>query len=147
MGLYSPNIPQPTDVLAYSQLDMLNNFKEINNQYGLNGDSNLNVGDHVELNETQDDRIGLHKKTTLVVQGSDPSLSATESAMFCKNVTQSELFYKRFGDASASQLTGQGRLSNNGLVLRALVCFDGTGKIIDTERVDQSGNPVNVPIL
>ncbi len=145
MPIYKPNEPQATSIIAQSQIDIQGNFQTAFSAYGLGGAANLNVGDHVPFDETDENSLGGHKKLTLVRQGSDPAVATDQLNVFGKlSGSQTELFYRRDGDAAGNKLTGQGRLSANGLVLRAFVCFDGNGKILETRRVNNEGEVENV---
>lgn len=147
MPVYKPNVPQSTDYISQSQRDFLGNFESVNQIYGYGTAFDNNIGDHVPLTVEGEDVQGAHKKTTLVVQGSDPSPSANEAVMYTKTTGgQPELYYRRNGDAAGYQLTSNGRLSPGGLVLRAYVMFDLAGKIIEIERVDSDGNKIIVPV-
>ena len=60
---YNPQIPKAKDIMANSQLDMLTNFTQLNDIYGVNGD-------HVAFNASAN--RGKHNKVTFLSQGSDP---------------------------------------------------------------------------
>jgi hypothetical protein len=142
---YKPGIPLSTDYISQSQIDFINNFDTVNKTYGLSVDPNQNVGDHVSLTETNEDLIGKHKKTTLIKQASDPTVGASELALYSKGTTP-DLYYLRSTDASANRLTSGGAVSIAGLVLRAYVLFDFNGKIISNSYVDSEGTKTEVPV-
>jgi len=94
---YNNNIPQATDNLSQSQADLLANFAALDSQYG-------SSGDHVAFSAVSNN--GKHKKSTYVVQGSDPGSSATEAVVYSKTSSgSSELFLQRDAVATAIQLT------------------------------------------
>lgn len=92
---YNPNIPQPTDVLANSQGDILTNFTQLNTVYSLD---NVPFADAVVADR------GKHKKCTYQAQGADQATSATEVVIYCKNgggVSNIHLPYVRFQNNGA----------------------------------------------
>lgn len=142
---YKPGIPLSTDYIAQSQQDFINNFETVNKTYGLSVTPTENVGDHVALTETSEELIGKHKKTTLIKQAADPTVAASECALYSKG-TPPNIYYRRDGDASGNQLTSNGRISVGGLILRAYVLFDWQGNILNNSIVDSDGNKTEVPI-
>lgn len=142
---YKNNIPQSTDFISQSQIDFVGNFATVNQIYGVSTDPNESVGDHISLTENNASIIGGHKKTSLVKQASDPSVSSGELAVYSKGSTP-EIYYLRSTDASANKLTGRGGISIGGLVLRAYVLFDAKGNVISDRTIDNNGNPVETPI-
>lgn len=95
---YTPNIPQATQTRASSQAPLLSNFQAIPELIQVN---------HVGFNNPAD--YGKHNFTTFPVQGSAPTTSATEMAVYCAagtGVNPYELFYRYPSDGTIVQLTG-----------------------------------------
>lgn len=94
---YNPNIPQATDLISNSQAQILENFSQLNTQFGI---------DHAAL--TTGD--GVHKKVSLINQGSDPAIpGAANSVLYTKTANGGPQLYFENGTASPSvvQLTVQ----------------------------------------
>ncbi len=92
---YSPNIPNVGDFLSISQKQMLANFQAINNTFLI---------DHVAL--TAVENVGQHNALTLRPQVSDPTTSATQSALYTKLVTSvPQLFFRSNSNATPIQMS------------------------------------------
>lgn len=145
--VYKPNVPQSTDIIAKSQRDFLGNNDTLYNVWGKPPEGSSNVGDHVPLDESDENLRGKHKRTTHPEQSSDPTTAANEASFYSKEQNSvSELFYYRNGDAAGNQLTDTGQLTEGGLTLRAFVLFDFQGNIIEVNRVDGDGDVSKVPV-
>lgn len=70
---YSPNIPQATDDPSQSQSLILQNFQQINSQYGT-------LGDHVAFTAASNN--GKHNKATLINQVSQPTSLVNEVVVY-----------------------------------------------------------------
>lgn len=96
---YNPNIPQSTDALSQSQLDILNNFISIGSTFDVN---------HVDFNEGSD--AGKHKWVTLPAQMSNPPITfgATEMALYSfvspYNASVNEIFINKTNQATVVQI-------------------------------------------
>lgn len=145
--VFKNNIPQSSDFISQSQKDMIGNFETIDSSWGKQGSSNENIGDHVSLKDDKLDNQGMHKKLTLVEQGSEPAPSTNEITLFSQDTSgKPEIYYRRDGDASGYQLTSSGKVSVGGLVLQAFVVFDFQGNILEREELDEDGNTIKVPM-
>jgi len=145
--VYRADIPQPTDFISKSQRQIQNNFQDVFDIWGRSQEEDQNVGDHVPLNNPEEENRGKHKQVSLIDQDPIPTAAADEAVLYSeKQNTQSELFYIRNGDATGNQLTSNGQLSVGGLSLRAYVLFDQLGNIIQNDDVDDEGEPIKVPI-
>lgn len=100
---YNPNIPQATDDPTQSQLQLLNNFAQMNTQFSVN---------HVPL--TAGGQNGFHTKIVFNnVLGADPNPTAPQSVLYTKTATTgtvpsntTELFFQNGNLASnVKQLT------------------------------------------
>ena len=141
--VYRDNIPQPNDFISKSQRQMQSNFQDTFDIWGRSQEEDQNVGDHVPLNNPDEEKRGKHKKTSLIDQNPIPTFAANEAVLYsAKQNSQSELFYGRNLDATGNQLTSNGALSVGGLVLRAYALFDFQGKVIQKEGLDDEGNPI-----
>ena len=104
---YNPEIPKAKDIMADSQGDMLTNFTDLNNLYGVNGD-------HVAFNATAN--RGKHKRVTFLTQGSDPENDAPETrendiALFAlEDGTDTELYLRKESMGDVKQVTKDGEL-------------------------------------
>jgi hypothetical protein len=97
---YNPNIPQPGDFVSSSQADILENFSQLNTQYG---------NDHVAWDAGSNN--GKHKKVTLIA-GTDPTTAAGEVAVYSKTVTGSTNLYCRLAsNGTVIQLTNSSSVS------------------------------------
>jgi len=145
--VYRANIPQSTDFISTSQINLINNFESVNDIYGKTPIENENVGDHVPLTTAQEDERGGHKKTTLIEQSSDSTTLVDELGLYSKdNSDITELYYREESDGTVNQVTDQGGIIVGGLVLRAYVLFDLNGNIIEVERLDEEDEKIQVPV-
>lgn len=103
---YNVNIPQITDPILQSQAQILSNFQAINATFGDNH-SNLTTN-----NET----LGMHKVMTMRPQASDPTTSATQTALYNKLVSSiPALFFMPNSAQTPIQLTYPSiKTGNNG---------------------------------
>lgn len=77
--VYNPNIPQGTDNLSTSQAQMLDNFGQLNTQFGI---------DHIPFNNSGVNGTGFHKKVTFsTVLAADPTPAGTQSVAYTKQIT------------------------------------------------------------
>lgn len=91
---YINSIPAGSDIPSQSQPDLQTNCQSVN--------SLLNV----DLYTFNDNNGGYHRKSTYVVQGSNPGSAAAQVVEFSKTSSgSSELFIQRDGVATAIQLT------------------------------------------
>lgn len=98
--VYNNNIPQPGDSPAVdSQADLLENFAQLNTQYGT-------AGDHVEFTAIADN--GMHKQVSLNDVIADPNLPDPQATLYLKTVgLDSELFFENFNNTTALNVTRQ----------------------------------------
>ncbi len=144
---YKSNIPQPTDFISQSQKDFIGNYGTISNVWGKLPQENENVGDHIPLENPEEDERGGHKKLTLPEQTGDAATLVNELNLYSKeDNTRSELFYRKQSSGDVNKITDRGGLSVGGLILRAFVCFDLNANIIEVDRVDENGAPIRVPM-
>ncbi len=90
---YNPDIPQPTDNPSQSQPLILDNFQELNDQYGISGD-------HVEW--TASSGNGKHKRVTWIDQTASPPTAGVNEVV-AYSLTQSGItnpYYKRDNSAT-----------------------------------------------
>jgi|GEM_PF-2304284 len=122
---YNPDIPQPNDDMSLSQGDLLTNFTDLNNVYGVNGD-------HVAFDAAAD--RGKHNKTTFPslgaapVDGSNltpaeeayiPNTEENDMALFSlEDNNETELFYRKESNGTVNQMT-----KDNELFIRAHPVF------------------------
>jgi hypothetical protein len=143
--VYKATVPASGDFISQSQIDFQANFDTASNIWGRPFADN--EGDHIPLNFSDVDKRGGHRKVTFVQQGAAPSTGANEIALYSKNVSSNaEAFYRQPSDGTEVQVTDQGRLTANGLVLRAFVLFDFQGNILQQQQVNGDGTIVKVPI-
>ncbi len=93
---YNANIPQPTDIPANSQLQLLANFQAINTFVNVN---------HVAFDLTDQ---GKHKWVSMPRQSSPPSTASLEIALFCAldaDTNRSELYMRRSSDGDIFPIT------------------------------------------
>lgn len=141
---YKNNIPAPTDYLAQSQLDIRNNFIEVEDTWG---ERAAGPKDHISLNEPEVEKRGMHRRLTLPEQASDPTTAASEAALYCKDDSgSSELYYRRESDGTVGQLTSGGKFIQPGLTLAAFCVFDAKGNIIKQSSRDEDGEVTNTPL-
>lgn len=145
--VFKQNIPQPTDIIAQSQRDISENFEQTFDIWGKSPTESENIGDHIPLENPQEENLGKHKKVTLIEQNPIPVASANEAILYSELVNgNTELHYRRNGDATGNQLTSNGGLNVGGLVLRAFVAFDFNGNILNRESLDDEGDTIKIPL-
>ncbi len=92
---YDPNVPPADQRPSVSQPIIQNNFKQLNDIFNEN---------HFRFNAA--DNRGKHRYSSYVEQSADPSTTATEGAVYTKDVSgRSELFYRYKSSGDVSQLT------------------------------------------
>lgn len=92
---FNPNVPNTGDFLAISQKQILANFQAINSSW---------FADHVPL--TAIDDVGKHNALTFRVQGSDPTTSSSQCALYNKLVTSvPQLFFRSSSNATPIQMS------------------------------------------
>lgn len=98
--VYKNLIPQPGDSPStVSQADILENFTQIDAQYGT-------AGDHVEFTAGADN--GMHKQVTINGVIVDPALLDPYVSLYTKTVAgDSELFFEKFDNGAAANLVQQ----------------------------------------
>ena len=109
MSLYKNNIPQPGDRPSTSQGQILDNFSQLDMQYGT-------AGDHVAFSATT--LNGTHNKVTLNQQGSDQATVANQVCIYPKTLTtnsvaQPELYLRQQSNASTPILMTRGSPNPN----------------------------------
>lgn len=100
---YDPDIPAPADLLSVSQGDLLENFDQLNTQFGVN---------HVEFNDAGANK-GKHKFCSFVEQADDPAVQGDEYLLYSKEDVSgdTELYLKpESGAGAAYQMTKGGSL-------------------------------------
>lgn len=100
---YDPDIPAPADLLSVSQGDLLENFDQLNTQFGVN---------HVEFDDPGANK-GKHKFCSFVEQANDPAAQADEYLLYSKQDVSgdTELYLKPEAAGGASyQMTKDGSL-------------------------------------
>jgi hypothetical protein len=96
---YNSNIPQPSDLISVSQVDLLNNFSSLDTQFGV---------DHTALTAGSDN--GKHKKSTYIEQAADPATAANETALYSKQsalTSDTQLFLRREGSGTISEVSNK----------------------------------------
>lgn len=110
---YNSNVPQATDVLSQSQLDLLNNFQAIFTLVGVNH-SNFGTPNQ-----------GKHNFVSMPVQSGNPGTTASEMALYTKTSSLTsvpEAFFQRADGSvveftsAAQSVTGWTRLPSNILI-------------------------------
>lgn len=88
--VYNNAIPQPTDILAVSQPQLLGNFQEIDN-----GIANTGTGfnrNHISMTNGSG-AGGLHFRVDFDAVTTTPAVTGFVSSLYPKTVTNAELFY------------------------------------------------------
>ena len=105
---YNPNIPQASDFIAVSQVDLLNNFTSANTIMDVN---------HYPFNNGTSN-AGKHKHVSLPEQSAAPATAADEGAVYTKDVSnKTELFYRYDSSGREYPLT----------FVKGMAEFNGTG--------------------
>tara|TARA_R110000868_G_scaffold359365_1_gene621202 strand:+ start:409 stop:1050 length:642 start_codon:yes stop_codon:yes gene_type:complete len=118
--VYDPSIPAHADQMSVSQGDLLENFTQLNTQFGVN---------HVPFDDVTAD-VGKHKFCTFVKQANDPQSQGDEYIIYSKDDTSgvTELFANpEAGQGDPYQITKGGNLFT-GITPHAAAnfIFDGT---------------------
>lgn len=96
MSIYNPAIPQAGDLISVSQGEILDNFSQLNLQFGV---------DHVAFNTGSANGDGHHKQVTFDNAPTAPTLTGTMSAIFPKLVGAAQQLF--FANATTTYpLTG-----------------------------------------
>lgn len=101
---YNPNIPVGTDNLSASQVQILDNFGQLNAQFGI---------DHTAFNTGSGNGDGFHKKVTFVSQGADPATGVNQVALYNK---LNELYVRLQSNATPFKLVGAFLAAQNGYI-------------------------------
>jgi hypothetical protein len=118
---YQPGIPVGSTRPSQTYTQIADNFTELNDQYGANGD-------HVAFNAASD--TGKHKRITYVQQSSDASAPSTQASSYTKSTTttlnsgalvQPEIYIRQPIDGPVYQLTKGNPNQNAG----EGVCYGG----------------------
>lgn len=118
--VYKDNIPRKKDDVSVSQADLLENFSELNTQFGVN---------HVAFDSGNGDE-GKHKFVTFVEQASDPETQSDEYLIYAKNDNgEPELYARPQENGTAFQITKNGGLFYGARPVAA-VNFEPDGTII-----------------
>lgn len=105
---YSANVPQGPQTISSTQTPILNNFQAINELLAVNHVSFLDPVNY-----------GKHTYVSLPLQGSAPTTTSSEMAIFAAASTGQygvDIFYRYPSDGTIVQLTGTGGLSANAAV-------------------------------
>lgn len=97
---YTPNIPQAAQERRVTQPGIESNFEAINELINVN---------HIGFSDSVN--YGKHNFTSLPQQGSDPTTSSTDIALYTKAASTSngiEIFYRYPNNGTVNQLTGGG---------------------------------------
>lgn len=109
---YNPNIPQPNDLIANSQADILANFQALDVVF--TGGLPIDTAFQINHYESGDPNEGKHRYVVLPAI-SAPSTGASECALYCNGYSGvAHLVFRPSNNASASRLTGPTTLSSNG---------------------------------
>lgn len=111
---YTNNIPQPTDNLSASQADILENFSQLDIQYG-------SSGDHVAF--TAGTNNGKHKKATMVEQSPSPTAGDNEMVLYTAQNSTSNVADLYLGRESAGTVL---QISDS-----VLLASQGNGRTVD----------------
>ena len=112
--VFKPDIPQAANDLSVSQGDLLENYSQLNTQFGVN---------HVAFDVTSGD-AGKHNLVTFVEQAADPTSAANEAIIFATDdAGDTELAIKPENNGASYQITKDGYL-NLGIIPFAAVNFD-----------------------
>jgi len=98
--VYLNTIPQPGDSPAVdSQAQLLENFTQLNTQYGT-------AGDHIEWTALADN--GMHKQISLNDVIADPNLPDPQASLYLKTIAgNSQLFFENFDVGGAVNVVRQ----------------------------------------
>jgi len=125
---YNPNIPQPTDIIAQSQPQILTNFTQLNAQFAI---------DHVAYT-VGGATAGHHQAVHVLNQALDPTTGGTEGAVYAKvQGGNSEAFYRYQSSGPIQQVTNRSSIFGAFFAgVRVSGTFGGTAVI--------TGTPINV---
>jgi hypothetical protein len=122
---FKPTIPNASDFLSISQVDMLQNFSSAGTIF---------QEDHVALDDGESAQRGKHNKVTFVQQVADPVTGANEVDLYTKDVAgQPEIFFAPESAAAVTQIT-KGARWQPGLRVEAFVMFDRKGNILQSKN-------------
>lgn len=126
---YNPNIPQGSDNLSASQVQLLANMGQLNSQFGI---------DHVAFNTGSGNGTGFHSKVTLLEQVSDPATGADQVALYNKG---NNIYCRQENNATPFILIGSFLAAQNGYVNLA------GGIRIQWGRATIPGGGTTVPVV
>lgn len=118
---FKPNVPQPSDYMSSSQIDLLRNNTTIEQVFNVN---------HVPMTNSLDEDRGKHKCVSFISQASDPTTTTQERAVYTKDDSGvPNLFMRGPSDGTVSKLTKDNAWMAVLKVL-AYVTFDKNGNIL-----------------
>lgn len=132
---YNPAIPKPADLMSVSQGDLLENFSQLNTQFGVN---------HVEFDDAGANK-GKHKFCSFVEQAADPAVQSDEYIIYSKedDSGDTELYARpEAGAGNSYQITKDANLYL-GLIPVVSVNWDSAGAIFGNS-LGVSGGAVTV---
>ena len=149
MSTYTPSIPQPGDIPANSQAQILGNFQSIDD--GSNGFAR----NHVTLTNATVGQRGKHKFCELVNQASKPTgLAASEVTLYTKlggTPSQPQLFMTRGAAGDEIQLSAGPDATvpdiiTTGTDARSVTFLPG-GMLLQTGRLDSPGSSGSINFI
>lgn len=116
---YLDSIPNATDILAISQVQLKENFSQLNTQFSI---------DHDVL--TAGGATGKHLQAHFPIRAADATTIASEGAVYTKDSgTQLEFYFREESNGDVVQLTHGGYTNT---FVKAFVTFNQTGIILGT---------------
>lgn len=116
---YDNTIPKSTDLISNSQAQLLENFSQLDKQFGSSATVSGGVGDHIAFSSASNN--GYHQQVRFPNAPSEPTATGTISAIFpLLNATtgQQELYFKNssteYAGSGKTQLTGPVTASASG---------------------------------
>jgi hypothetical protein len=103
---FSTNVPQAAQKISATQVPIQNNFQAVNELIAVN---------HVGF--TDPDYYGMHTYLSLPAQGSAPTTSSSEMAIYCAASTGAnpyEIYYRYPSDGTIVQLSGSSTSTGSG---------------------------------
>lgn len=108
---YNNSIPQANDLISQSQSQILTNFSQLYSVF---------AQDHIEYDDSTAADRGKHKQVTLKELSAGPATTATEIALYTKDVSgTTRLFYRTPSSGDEIQMTGPITAAQNGTCLLA----------------------------
>lgn len=103
---FNNSIPQPGDFISQSQSQILTNFAQLYTVFGQ---------DHIEYDDSTTADRGKHKQVTMKELAVAPATTATEMALYTKDVSgTTRLFYRQPSSGTEVQMTGAFLAAQNG---------------------------------